>query len=119
MEKAYETLEAAQILADGQQWNSAINRLYYACFYAVTALLTEARIETRSHSGAKSQFFLPFVKNKKVDAKFGRLYSDLFDWRQKGDYGDFFDFSNQDVTPLLFPCQQMIDHISTILRKKD
>lgn len=115
MEKATETLVAAQILIDNRQWNSAINRLYYACFYAVTAVLVLNGIETRSHSGAKTQFFLHFIKNKKVRADSGRLYSDLFDWRQKGDYGDFFDFSEPDVNHLIDPCRELIDQISGLI----
>ena len=37
--KAEEVYTAAVILYDAGQWNSAINRLYYACFYVASALL--------------------------------------------------------------------------------
>jgi uncharacterized protein (UPF0332 family) len=37
--RAKETLEDARLLAEKQRWNSATNRLYYAAYYAVTALL--------------------------------------------------------------------------------
>ena len=36
--KAQETYEAASILFEAGQWNSVINRLYYACFYSASAL---------------------------------------------------------------------------------
>jgi uncharacterized protein (UPF0332 family) len=36
---AKETLKAARLLADNLHWNSVINRLYYVCFYAISALL--------------------------------------------------------------------------------
>lgn len=39
IEKARNTLEDAHILASSERWNACVNRLYYACFYAVTALL--------------------------------------------------------------------------------
>lgn len=39
MEKAHEVFQAACILCDAGQWNSAVNRLYYACFYSASALL--------------------------------------------------------------------------------
>jgi uncharacterized protein (UPF0332 family) len=42
----------------------------------------------------------------------GKLYADLFDWRQKGDYGDFFDFEEADVQSLLAPTSALIDVIS-------
>ena len=37
--KARETIEDARILANANRWNPCVNRLYYACFYAVSALL--------------------------------------------------------------------------------
>ena len=39
MARAQETLEDARILANAGRWNVCVNRLYYACFYAVSALL--------------------------------------------------------------------------------
>jgi uncharacterized protein len=38
IESAYKTVDAAKILAENGFWNSAVNRLYYAVFYAVNAL---------------------------------------------------------------------------------
>jgi len=40
LKSSKESLEAARILAKEEHWNSAINRLYYACFYAISALQT-------------------------------------------------------------------------------
>ena len=40
IERAHETLEDAHILAISDRWNVCVNRLYYACFYAVSALLS-------------------------------------------------------------------------------
>jgi uncharacterized protein (UPF0332 family) len=37
--RAQETLHEVQLLIDNELWTTAINRLYYACFYAVSALL--------------------------------------------------------------------------------
>ena len=41
MARAQETLEDARILANAGRWNACVNRLYYACFYAVSALLVD------------------------------------------------------------------------------
>jgi uncharacterized protein (UPF0332 family) len=74
-----------------------MNRLYYACFYGVLALFAKNNIESHNHSGAKTILYLRFVKTGKLDKEFGMLYGDLFDLRQKGDYGDFFDFEEQHI----------------------
>ncbi|HUT45676.1 MAG TPA: HEPN domain-containing protein [Sedimentisphaerales bacterium] len=39
LEKAEEALASAQLELNAGHTNFAVNRLYYACFYAVTALL--------------------------------------------------------------------------------
>jgi len=44
---------------------------------------------------------LNYVKTDKIDRKFGKLYSHLFDWRQETDYADFIDFEKETVEPLL------------------
>ena len=39
IESAYRTFDAAKILAESGHWNSAVNRLYYALFYAFNSPL--------------------------------------------------------------------------------
>ncbi len=108
IESAYKTFEAAEVLAENEFWNSAVNRLYYSLFYAVNALLVFNEIQTKSHSATKSQFSLHFVKTGKFDKKYGKLLSELFDWRQKGDYENIFDYDNESVQPLFKPVNEMI-----------
>ena len=38
MERAYDSMNEAKLLADESFYNAAINRLYYACYYAAVAL---------------------------------------------------------------------------------
>ncbi len=108
IESAHKTFDAAKVLAENGFWNSAVNRLYYSVFYAVNALLVMNEIQTKSHSATKSQFSLHFVKTGKFDKKYGRLLSELFDWRQKGDYENIIDYDNDSVQPLFKPVNEMI-----------
>ena len=36
LEKADENFEAAELLVENEKWNSSINRLYYAAYYAIS-----------------------------------------------------------------------------------
>lgn len=49
--RAKETLEEAGVLSSSGHWNACVNRLYYACFYAVSALLTKHDLSSSKHSG--------------------------------------------------------------------
>jgi hypothetical protein len=73
LKKATETLDDAALLIDNQKWNSAINRLYYAAYYAVSALLTRDELNTKTHNGVKTQFFLNYVKTGIFSLEMGKL----------------------------------------------
>ena len=114
--RAKDTYEDAQILADRQKWNSTINRLYYsAYYYAVMALLLSSELDPSTHNGAKSNFTEHFIKTEKIPKEYGKIYSQLFTWRQKGDYDDLFDFDEEKVFPYFEPVKKMFDLIDEMV----
>jgi len=115
LSKAKEALQAAKILAENNSWNACINRLYYTCYYAVSALLLKQGISTQTHTGLKTQFNLHFVKTGIIEKEFGKLYVSLMDWRQKGDYGDLFDFNKETVEPLIRPVEEFLREITKLI----
>ncbi len=117
MFRAKDTLDDAKILADKQKWNSTINRLYYASYYAVTALLLNSDINSTTHNGTKSKFTEHFIKTNLISKDYGKIYSQLFTWRQKGDYDDLFDFTENKVNPYFDPVSNLIKIIEDILAK--
>lgn len=117
--RAKDTFEDAQILAARSKWNSAINRLYYAAYYAVLALLLNSELKPITHTGAKSNFSEHFIKTGKIPKEFGKIYSQLFTWRQKGDYDDFFDFTQEKVMPYFKPVEEMISTIEKLLEDQN
>ena len=58
MTRAEETLEDARILARAERWNACVNRLYYACFYAVSALLVRDGLSSSKHAGIRGLFMM-------------------------------------------------------------
>jgi uncharacterized protein (UPF0332 family) len=118
LESSKKTFEAAKILAEKGYWNSAVNRLYYSLFYAVKALFLLNNIESKKHSSIKSQFSMHFVKTGKFDKKYGQLFSELLDWRQKGDYDNIFDYDEESVLPLFDPVNEMLDLIESTIKNE-
>ena len=119
IQKAEETYSDSTLLVDHERYNSAVNRLYYACFYIVSALLTTRGLQAGTHNGAKILFFKKFVKTGIIQPKYGTLYSNLFDWRQEADYADFIDFDNVTVNDLLIETRDFIDEIKSFVLRKD
>ena len=62
IEQARETLREAEILLNESALRGAINRAYYAMFYALLALLATKQLGTSKHSGALALFDREFVK---------------------------------------------------------
>ena len=58
IERVDETMEEVRILADSSHFNAAVNRLYYACFYAVQALLLKHHIAAGTHAGTDAPMAL-------------------------------------------------------------
>ena len=115
IQRAYESLEEAKILAGTNHWNTVANRLYYACFYMINALFSKQDLIATTHSGIKLEFHKLFIKTGTFDKSVGKLYSELFDKRQEGDYQDFYVFEKADIEPLIDSTEKLIktieDHI--------
>jgi uncharacterized protein (UPF0332 family) len=91
LQRARQTLEDARILANAGRWNPCVNRLYYACFYAVSALLIQHSLSSSKHTGVRGLFNRHFVRTGKVSKELAQIYNDLFERRQESDYADFVD----------------------------
>ncbi|MBS1486690.1 MAG: HEPN domain-containing protein [Bacteroidetes bacterium] len=115
IEKSEQAYADAKLLAQNERWNACVNRLYYSIYYIVSALALKENIITQTYSGLKSQFNLHFVKTGKVSIEFGKLYSDLFDSRQKGDYGDMYDFDKEAIDELITPVGNFIKTIKQLI----
>lgn len=89
LDRAKETLGEAQCLADGKYFNAAVNRLYYACYYAAAALMLANNLDVSTHAGIKSMIGLKFIVPGVLEAEYGRIYQLLFENRQSSDYEDF------------------------------
>jgi uncharacterized protein (UPF0332 family) len=117
IEKANKTLEQVKNIVAFKYWSLIANRLYYAAYYAVSALLVASGYRVKSHEGTISQFSLQFAKSGIVSKEMGKLYHDLFELRMTGDYSDNFDLTEEDVMPLLEPTEQLINRVSELAKQ--
>jgi len=98
-------------------WVTASNRLYYAAYYAVSALLIYNNINTKTHDGIIRMFNQHFVYTGMIDKELARQYNLLYTMRLTGDYGDCFDLQENDVLPLVEPARIFIAKIWEMLEK--
>jgi len=88
LDRAREALAEAVLLLDSGHANTGVNRVYYACFYAVSALLLTKGLTATSHSGLRTLFHQHLIRPGLLPLGQGPLYNRLFDQRQRSDYAD-------------------------------
>ena len=77
LEKSKKTLEDAKKVIELEMWVTAANRLYYAAYYAVSALLISNNINAKTHDGIIRMFNQHFVYAGKIDRELARQYNSL------------------------------------------
>jgi len=117
IDRSLETLREAKTMIDNQFWNASVNRIYYSCYYAVSAILLKKSIETNSHKGIRQMFGLHFVQEGLVAKEDGRFFSDLYDRRQTGDYDDYVSYEEDTVMRLYYQSEGFISKIIELINK--
>lgn len=113
--KSKETLISAQKAIEISELHMAQNRLYYAAFYAISALGQKNNFTTSKHSQLKGWFNKEFIKTKKIDEKYGELYYDLFESRQKSDYTFTYKPDKETLNINLVLVKEFIEEIEKII----
>jgi len=111
IQRSKETMAEAILMIDEGYLNGAINRLYYACYYIVIALLIKNGISAQTHAGAKQMLGLHFVVTGKLSPKTSSIFATLFEKRHSSDYDDF-TYYDKDTLEKLY--QQADEFIQTI-----
>jgi len=104
-------------MIDNKFWNASVNRIYYSCYYAVSAILLKKSVETNSHKGIRQMFGLHFVQEGLVSKEDGRFFSDLYDRRQTGDYDDYVSYDEEIVMKLFNQSEGFIARIINLIDK--
>lgn len=111
LERAKNTLLDAKKYIGEATSESTVNRIYYAMFYAVNALLIAKGLSSSKHSGVRAFLNKEIISKGLIERDLGKFYSDMFDRRQKGDYKDFVKFEKEDVEEWLKKAEEFIDKI--------
>ncbi|MEW6359986.1 MAG: HEPN domain-containing protein [Planctomycetota bacterium] len=111
-------MREAELLLKNGHLHASVNRLYYACFYAVSALLLTERQASASHSGVRALFDQRWIKTGRLPRIMGRCYHRLFDMRQKSDYADLAAFHKEDVQAWLQEAKEFVGEVFKIIEEK-
>lgn len=117
LQQAVETIELSRFLLSNSKLTTAVNRIYYGMYYALTALALDNKYETSKHGQLIGWFNKEFIATNKIDSKYGKILRNAFRNRTKSDYDAFVHFSNSEVHQMLEEMTLFIQQIKNQLKQ--
>ena len=116
MEKANDSLNAAQDDLKAGRFSFSVNRIYYACFYAVSAVLLQKGLKFKKHSGVRAAFHKHIVKSGLISREHGQFYDEIFEARQRGDYIELVRFKKEVVQEWLKQASEFVKAVNSLIK---
>lgn len=118
IENADESLSVAQLNLDNDFYAAAINRAYYAIFYAANALLATKKLARSKHTGVLSIFRQHFIKTKLLPSELSVIYGQVMDDRHEGDYEIMAATSKEDAEVDIDQARHFVEEVKAWLRRE-
>lgn len=109
-----DALRAARTLIEAGLPRDAVNRVYYAIYYRMMALLLVRRMESSTHSGTLTLFSREFVKEGLVPRELARIAHHAFERRLEADYTGR-EVSQDEAEVLLTKARQFVEETESVL----
>jgi uncharacterized protein (UPF0332 family) len=119
IEQSQESCLSARILFRNNMFRPAVNRAYYAMFYAVLALLVTRNQSISKHAGVISIFDREYVKRGVFDKNLSKNFHEAFDLRQRVDYTEMFDISKERAGKVICNAELFVAEIVDFLAEAD
>jgi uncharacterized protein (UPF0332 family) len=118
IERAVKTIGEMNYLQQGGLWNTMANRLYYAVFHAVSALLIHDGHKVGTHKGSHVLFSQYYAKTGKLPMEYSELYTQLETMRNEGDYNCYYNVKPEQLMESIPLAKEMIDTIAERVREQ-
>lgn len=116
IEKSRRTFAEIEILRQAGLWDNIANRLYYAAFHAVSALLIHDGHPVGTHQGAVVMLHQHYVKTGILSKEDGAFYSQLQTLREKSDYNCTYYATEEDTGPRIALTENFIEKIIGLIK---
>lgn len=118
IEKAQRSLNDIHKVFPLEVWGIVANRMYYALYYAASALLISDKHQVSTHKGVISLLNQYYVRTGLLSKEDGNLFGNVIAFRQGSDYDDFIDASEDDVNRYLSKVELLVEKIISLINNK-
>lgn len=116
LKNSEDSLEVAEDCLAKGHYKDAINRSYYAAFYAVKAVLALEETDFKRHKDVIAYFNKTYVAAEVIPREIGRKVARLQQKREKSDYDDFYIASKEETIEQIKSAKETIEAIRDYLR---
>lgn len=116
LSRAKETLTYIPTMIDIGDYNTAINRAYYAAFHAIKALEILDNYDSKKHSGVIAYFRQQYVKTEKLDVSLSKIIDVLQTRREDSDYNMIIKFDSGDAYDALEKARIFVSAVEEYLK---
>ncbi len=113
-----DSLKVAQDCLEKEYYKDAINRSYYAAFYAIKSVLALEGKDFKRHKDVIAYFNQTYVASGIISKEIGRKIGRLQQKREKSDYDDFYLASKEETAEQIANANEIIMVIREYLMKE-
>jgi uncharacterized protein (UPF0332 family) len=118
VDKAIDSLASSENELESGRFSFAVNRIYYACFYAASAVLLQKRLRFQKHSGVRAAFHQHIIKPGIISKEYGKFYDEIFEARQRGDYVELVRFEKEQIEGWLKKGRLFVETMKSLVSKE-
>lgn len=119
LEKARQLLQSADMLMNmTKDYNSVVNRCYYAIFHSVRSILALERKDFEKHSAVISYFRRMYIKTHIISVDASDILGEAFNSRNESDYKDFFAVSREQAEQQLCNAKKFMEIVEAYLKSQ-
>lgn len=118
MNQAEETVGSAKLCKDNHFYKDAINRSYYAAFYAIKAVMAVEGVDFKRHKDVVAYFNQHYVATEVFSKESGRSLARLQRKRETSDYDDFYVASAEEAQEQIDVAVNITAEVKNYLKEK-
>jgi uncharacterized protein (UPF0332 family) len=115
LQKASQALDSAQSEFQASRLDFAVNRAYYACFYAASAVMLQQGKQFVKHTGLRGAIHKDLIKPGLLAPQWGKVFDRAFENRQAADYLVLATFEREQVKQLIQNASDFVQEMHRLL----
>ncbi len=115
---SFAALEEANLLVANKYLNAAMNRIYYAGYYIVSALAVIDGKSPKKHKGLIGYFHKEYIHAGIIDGETGKILKKAFENRMAVDYGDFVTITKSQNEEYLKNMRKFVEEVKELIDNK-